>query len=148
MPFTHLLWKCLLPGKTGVQEGGKGARLRPEAEECVLVFRVDHPDFRMVFGLQGRPVCDTLFFSKKLGEEPVLWLVEFKGSDVSRAVEQIESTLQLLKHKLAQHRAEYRAVVVTNRGVPTQQKGRIREFERKHKMALKVSRDGDLRTLL
>jgi hypothetical protein len=148
VPFTHLLWKCLLPDQARVREGGKTAHLDRKKGECVLAFQIDQADFRKAFDLKDKPVCDGLFFFKTSATVPVLFLVELKGSDFARAVEQIESTLQLLKKKLAQYPSKYRAVVVTDRRVPTQQKGRFDEFQKRHKTALRVSRDGDLRPLL
>ena len=145
MPFNQLLCKCLLAGRTSVNEQGKAARLVPESGECVLVFRLDSREFRKVFGVEDQPICDHLFFYKKAADDPVLLCVELKGADLERAAEQIGRVIRLLKKELAKVSVRFRAVIVSNRGVPREFSHAQRRFQREHRVELKVSKDGDLR---
>jgi len=148
VPPSRRLRKPLVSDGTSIREHGKVARLQPRPGECVVAFWIDHPDFRTAFELQAGPGCDGLFLYKAPGARPLLLLVELKGSGLPKAVEQLGNTLEVLKSSFPLPPGQYRAVVVTDRGVPTQEKGRLVDFERRHKMRLEVSRDGDLRRFI
>lgn len=145
MAFNQLLCKCLLSGQTSVSEKGKSAGLKCQSGECVLAFHLDSDEFRKFFGVAGQPVCDHLFFYKKSADDPVLLCVEFKGADLERAAEQIGTVLRLLRKELAKYSVQFRAVIVSNRGVPREFSKAQKRFRSEHQIALKVSKDGDLR---
>ncbi|WP_437768702.1 hypothetical protein WMF27_12115 [Sorangium sp. So ce281] len=111
-----LLFRALNVGSTSVSDRGTGVRasLAPRPNETILAFQIDTPEFRK--GLQlddSTRLSDGLIVYRSVGAPAVILLVELKGSDVARAVTQLESTF----HVVGSHvRAEvmYRAVIVTN----------------------------------
>jgi len=145
MPFNFLLWKCLLPGQTSIRESGKGARIKPEAGECVLAFGIDSQDFRRRF--DASKVCDALFFYKSKEQDPVLLFVELKGSDLGSAAQQLGEALQAVRGKL-KLKVHYRAVVVSRSTAPGRSNPLRRKFSKEHKLPLEICRSGDLRQYL
>jgi len=143
MAFDFLLWNCVAPGKTSISEFGIKASLKPYEDECVLAFRIDCDEFRTHFGV--RRACDGLFFVKTKNEDPLLVLVELKGSDVGHAVEQLHDTLDGLKRSHIRKPVTYRAVIVTRGGSPKQDKAAIRGFEKRQGISLCLTRDPNLR---
>jgi hypothetical protein len=111
----------------------------------VLVFRPDGDAFRTSFAVVDTPVCDHLSFYKKSADHPVLLCVELKGADLERGAEQIGTVVRLLRRELAKFSVGFRAVVVSNRGVPRQFSETQKRFEKEHRLKLNVSKDGDLR---
>ena len=148
MPLNFLLCKCLITGETSVRERGISARLQPQRGECVLAFHIDNRDFRRAFGAENEPVCDGVFFYKNSADDAVLLCVELKGSDFSRAVEQVAHVVRLFRRKLSALPIEFRAVVVLNAGVPPDFRERQQRFQRENGVKLRVSKDGDLRKVL
>jgi hypothetical protein len=145
-----MLWNCLLPDKTSIGEGKQKARLerRTGAGECILVFRIDNAEFRRQFGLSQSPLCDALFFLGQQQDHPTLLPVELKGSDIAKAVQQLESAVNLLLSKLPKKQTRYVPVIVTSSRVPHQAKKLFKDFSRKFGFEVRVSRDGNLRDFL
>ena len=143
MPFNFLLCECLHPGKTGFGEAGKGARIKPEGGECVLVFGIDNEPFRKRFAVTK--ACDALFFYKSGTKGPVLFFVELKGSDISSAARQIGQALQAVRKKLLGPEWDYRAVVVTRKSFPKRNGDLRSRFWKEYRLELKICRSGNLR---
>lgn len=148
MSFNYLLWNCLLPGKTSVSERKVDAKLKPEAGESVLVFKIDTDGFRKRF--DTKLVADALFFHKTEGKVPTILLVELKGSDVEQGIKQLAETVRAVKKKLPERNfpAEFQAIVRISRGSPNDIKGQQRKFERELRVPLRVTRNPDLRGCL
>ena len=103
MPFSFLLWNCLVPGATSVSESGVSANLQRGSDESVLAFRIDTDGFRKRFNLSNPArVCDALFFYKVKESDPLLMFVELKGRDVAGAIQQLEQTLSTVRRELEQ----------------------------------------------
>src|SRR6266436_501803 len=112
MPFDTLLLMTLRHG-TSVTEKGVTVRIstdRKQADrgsnEIILFFKTDEQIVRRDLGIQdGEAICDYLVFYSREGKndeesEKVLCLVELKGGDVKRAMEQVNSTYEHLKQFL------------------------------------------------
>lgn len=104
MPFNTLLLTSLIHG-TSFSEGRCQVRLCLEPGETVLFFVVDdqsNPDctLRQDFGVTGS-ICDLVVFYVR-GHNKVICLVELKGSDIERAIEQVTSTRRFLQESLRQ----------------------------------------------
>ena len=102
MPFNTLLLTCLIPG-TSVSEHGGRVSVEPQSGEVVLFFVVDdqtNPDstLRQDLGIVGA-ICDCVVYYVK-GDKKVLGLVELKGSNLDRALDQIMNTFQCLRQSL------------------------------------------------
>ena len=123
MLFDHLLFDALVPGKTLAEDKGHGsptsADFRPTGDETVLLFRIDDDQTKKRLGLTGR-CCDSLYFVKNKTDS-LLILVELKGSDSSRAKEQILGTFAAIR-KNSEHvrrgTCKVYAVIVTLREAP------------------------------
>ena len=98
MPFNHLLAHALIPGVTKASDSGKEAILSPESGEAVLVFRLDEDITREHLGIANLKCCDYLFLFKDSNRTLCIF-IEFKGSDLSRADEQILSAYQAICRK-------------------------------------------------
>lgn len=136
MLFDHLLFDALVPGKTLAEDKGHGsptsADFRPTGDETVLLFRIDDDQTKKRLGLTGQKCCDSLYFVKNKTDS-LLILVELKGSDSSRAKEQILGTFTAI-HKNSEHvrrgTCKVYAVIVTLREAPrnlTEMKKKLRQ---------------------
>ena len=117
----------------------------PESGECVLVFRLDNREFRKAFGVEDQPICDHLFFYKKAADEPVLLCVELKGADLAARSRTNRQRYRVAEKELAKVSVRFRAVIISNRGVPRDFSHAQKRFQQEHRVELKVSKDGDLR---
>jgi hypothetical protein len=144
MPMNFLLWQALETSATSHHEEGRGASIKREEGEVVLVFHADTADFRRRFGVEN--VCDALFFYKKPPARPILLFVELKGHDIEHAAKQIRMTMMAVREglrgqlgNLGPANAEHRAVIVTSGVAAPRELARLRrDFERETQVALKV----------
>jgi len=94
MPFNHLLFESLLPGRTLAEDKEKGCRSSANLErgpgEAVLLFRLDQIGTKERLNLRGKKCCDHLFFYKS-GNQTLLIFIELKSTDIRGAMEQITS---------------------------------------------------------
>jgi hypothetical protein len=99
MPFNHLLFEALLPGKTLAQDrehdGYTSAELKPGPGETVLLFRLDDDETKQHLKLAGQKCCDYFFFFKA-SHESLLIFVELKGGNLDRAEEQLAGAIDAI----------------------------------------------------
>jgi hypothetical protein len=104
MPFNSLCLACLSP-KTNFTESGGHVSIRKQSDECVLFFVVDPSSNRVSTAredltINGK-ICDLVVYYRK-DDKSVICLVETKGSNVARAVQQVKNTYDHLKRALNQ----------------------------------------------
>lgn len=148
MPYNFLVWQCLESGTTAIREKHKSAKFQRMEGECILAFRLDSDHFRKQFGLDGKRVCDGLFFFWRPGAGPFVLFVELKGADFGAAVEQLALTLTALRRRAKGFPAKFVAVVVTDRTVPTDIDKVRQQFQKEHGVPLYVSKDGEMRRFI
>jgi hypothetical protein len=119
MPFNHLLFDALLPGKTLAEDRGHGgytsARLDPGGDETVLLFRLDSETTRRRLSLTGKSCCDH-FYLFRGRHTSLLILVELKGDNLERAEEQLSNAIDsicLRSDSPSSWRKLVRAVIVS-----------------------------------
>jgi hypothetical protein len=99
MPFNHLLFKSLLPGKTLAEDKRSGCRTSADLErgrnETVLLFRLDEASTRKLLGLSDQKCCDHLYFLKS-EKNTTLIFVELKSTDLDQAEKQILSSYRAI----------------------------------------------------
>jgi hypothetical protein len=124
MPFNHLLFEALLPGKTlaedRVQNGYTSAQLEAGAGETVLLFRLDEDKTKARLKLTGKKCCDYFFFYSGR-QKSLLIFVELKGGNLDRAEEQLVSAIDAICPNSDQGRSwrkHARAVIVSPTGSP------------------------------
>jgi hypothetical protein len=92
MPFNHLLFESLLPGKTLAEDRKSGCRtsadLNRGPSETILLFRLDHASTRLRLGLSDTKCCDHLYFLKS-ETRTLLIFVELKSANIDEAEKQI-----------------------------------------------------------
>ncbi len=102
MPFNTLLLTCLIHG-TRFGEQGATVSIKPKSGETILFFSVDDQSNEgcglRKMGMQGA-LCDLVIFFDNAGEKKTLCMVELKGSDLKRAIEQVINTRDFLKNNL------------------------------------------------
>lgn len=104
MPFNTLLLTCLSP-KRSFSEAGGHIHFNQKADEIVLLFIIDQQSNPISTAYQdlikNGPVCDLIVYYIK-DHKKVICFIELKGSNIQRAVEQIENTFikfkTLLEH--------------------------------------------------
>ena len=151
MPFNFLLWNCLLPGRTSVDENAITAVLRPRNDECVLAFGVGNDRFRQYFDLTDEKACDALFFHKSDGADPTLFFVELKASpNLKRDIEQLGNVIQAVASKVGRETPYAAKAVIVKRGSVPRDLDRVRRsFKNTHQVQLcVVSNRADLWELL
>ena len=95
---------CLIP-KTSFSEAGGRVSVQPKSEETIHFFVIDddiNPDctLRQDLGIVGA-ICDLLVSYAKENKK-LLCLVELKGKNLRRAVEQVANTYKYLRKSLSQ----------------------------------------------
>ncbi|MDJ0735259.1 MAG: hypothetical protein QNJ47_14575 [Nostocaceae cyanobacterium] len=127
MPFnTLLLTGCFLPGKTSFKENGVEIKVQPESGETILFFSIDEQSnpsckLRQVLKIdrQNMKICDLIVFYGK-DNHRVICFVELKGSDLERAVEQVENKYKSLTNILSSRCNSFisKAYIKTNSSAP------------------------------
>jgi hypothetical protein len=137
MPFNHLLFESLLPGKTQAEDKQRSsytaAELKPGGNETVLLFHLDEETTRKQLGLSGKKCCDFLYFYKK-NSQCLLIFIELKGSNLAEAGEQLVNAIDAICRPRGQSRSlrkHARAVIVT----PTITQGDKRELTKQMREA-------------
>jgi hypothetical protein len=124
MPFDHLLFESLRPGKTLAEDRRSGCLTSADVErnggETVLLFGLDDDSTRKRLGLSDRRCCDFMYFLKNRNQS-LLVFVELKSTNIESAAEQIANA----HHAIRQHSAfvksratRARAVIVSSLGTP------------------------------
>jgi len=97
MPFNHLLFEALLPGKTLADDrkhgGTSSVRLEPAAGETVLLFRLDSEKTKDRLGLVDKSCCDYLYLYRTK-DTSLLIFIELKGENLDRSAQQLSSAIQ------------------------------------------------------
>jgi hypothetical protein len=119
MPFNHLLFEALLPGKTLAEDrahnGYTSAQLEANAGETVLLFRLDEDKTKEHLKLTGEKCCDY-FFLFRGKQKSLLIFVELKGGNLERAEQQLLAAIDAIctnSDKGRSWRRLARAVVVS-----------------------------------
>jgi len=136
MPFNHLLFEALIPGKTTAEDrknkGRTSAELRPAPDEAVLLFRLDDSVTRDRLALAGAPCCDHLFLYKS-PTKALLIFVELKGADLGSAPEQLLNAIHAICDR-APHGRSWRklarAVIVAPTFLPQETRTIQREMKK------------------
>jgi hypothetical protein len=120
MPFNHLLFEALLPGKTVAEDKDHGgytsARLVQGEGETVLLFRLDEEKTKTELKLTGKRCCDY-FYLFRTKEKSLLIFVELKGSNLDGIEMQLSNAIDAICPNSAKGRAWRqiaRAVVVSS----------------------------------
>lgn len=96
--------------------------------------KVDTKSIRRALGVETKPCCDGAFFGFfRGGKPPNLVLVEFKGTDVARAIEQLAGAVALMRQVLGplwKHRIF--AVIVSDRAQNKDFNSEKRSFREVH----------------
>src|SRR5690606_21765673 len=95
MRLDRMLWHCLQPGATALEDSGTKVTLTPGEGETALFFRIDGPEFRE--GDAGMRVADLLVVVRKAGVgRAVMMYVELKGSRryTGDALEQLQTAIE------------------------------------------------------
>jgi hypothetical protein len=138
MPFTFLLWRCLLPGKCSYQEAGVGytVMLNPVNDETILFFHIDTEEFRKSLTLPGgnkvEKVADLLIFSSRRGGDPIALIVELKSTNSEDAEKQILSAIEAIRGKMEQsirQETEFRGLIVSLGAAPKNLKRMQKDFK-------------------
>ena len=120
MPFNHLLFEALLPGKTLAedreQNGYTSCELQAGAGETVLLFRLDEDKTKDKLKLTGQRCCDYFYFYRG-PQRSLLIFVELKGSNLDRATRTTSSAIDAIcpnSDKGRPWRKLVRAVIVSS----------------------------------
>jgi hypothetical protein len=97
MPFNSLLLVSLI-ADTHFSESGVEVRMKQEAGEKVLFFKMDQKAVRDSLRIDGH-ICDGLVFYCR-GNEKTCCFVELKGSKLDTAVKQVINTCDRLKQEI------------------------------------------------
>jgi hypothetical protein len=122
MSLDTLLHSCLQV-KTSFAEKGKSVSISRGDDEIILMFHTDCDAARKALKIEK--ACDVTFLYMKHQQRPIFIFVELKGKDISRAAEQIKSTIdglrRLLKQAISPHypnNEDLRAIVVRSGSTP------------------------------
>ena len=106
MPFNTLLLTCLHRG-TSFSENGKDIRVDPLPDEIFAFFIIDDQSnpkskVREEFGITGE-ICDLLVFrALKNNDKKIICLVELKGNNIDKAIDQVMNTYKFFGTKVSQ----------------------------------------------
>jgi hypothetical protein len=140
MPFSHLLFEALLPGKSVAEDRKSGCRTSADLQrgpnETILLFRLDHAQTKSRLGLSDRKCCDHLYFLKS-ETRTILIFVELKSTDLDEAEEQILNAHNAICNHSDVKKKSFRsvAIVVSTMGAPPNAKKRQSNM-REHGIAL------------
>jgi hypothetical protein len=99
MPFNHLLFESLLPGKTKAEDNKRAsytsAELKPKRDEAVLLFRLDSDATRTRLGPFDKKCCDFLFLYRSEAK-CLLIFVELKGDEIGAAPTQLANAIDAI----------------------------------------------------
>jgi hypothetical protein len=140
--FESLLWRCLIPGRTGFDEQGLSARIKPEGEETILVFRSDTKVFRDSFGLPPESkVSDAIFFFKSEAPRPVVLFLELKGTHIEHAAKQLTTVIKAIRLKMdagVRNETDYRAIILASGSAPVKADPIWQRFEKETGVSLRI----------
>lgn len=137
-----MLWHCLIPGSTYLQETDTAVSFDPQPGESVLLFRIDGPEFRE--GAAQIRVADLLVLARRRDvPRAVMLYVELKGSrrQTSDALEQLQSAIERIESSIpadcrAESRREVQAIVAfRSETPPSDLRRRSEEFRRRIRAA-------------
>lgn len=104
MPFNTLLLTCLSTKRSFSEAGGR-IRFNQDTNETILLFVIDQESNRnsTVYQdfIKNGPVCDLIIYYIK-DNEKIICFIELKGSDIQKAIEQIENTFNKFRKSLEQ----------------------------------------------
>jgi hypothetical protein len=133
---------CQLQANTSLYFVAKDKRATSE-------YRIQNPQHKFVVKLQvdgclissnNQRKCDFLFLACEQEKEGIAYFVELKGSNLSDAIDQIKSTIELLYPKLSDF--SFRCRIIQTRTPPTQvisqKKEVLLNFLKNHKFAANV----------
>jgi hypothetical protein len=136
MPFNHLLFESLQPGKTRAEDKENrsytSTDLKPGSGETVLLFHLDKETTRKQLGLSGKKCYDFLYFYKS-SSQCFLIFVELKGSNFANAGEQLSNAIDAICRPHGQSRSlreHVRAVIVTPTISPEDRKELTKEMRK------------------
>ena len=140
--FEPLLWRCLMPGKTGFDEQGLSARIKPGGGETILVFHSDTTVFRDSFGLPPESnVSDAIFFYKNEARRPVVLFLELKGTHLEHATRQLTTVIKAIRLKMdaeVRNATDYRAIILTSGSAPVKADSIWQRFEKDTGISLRI----------
>jgi len=127
MPFTFLLWRCLLPGMRSYRQPGVNwtVTVTPENDETILFFHIDTQDFRTSLKLPNgnkvEKVADLMILSRRSGRSPIVLVVELKSTNLEDAEKQILGAIEAIRGKMdVSHKSEtsFRGLIVSTGSAP------------------------------
>jgi len=133
MPCNAMTTKCLLPG-TSYKEHGIRVSVQPKSGERWQFFVIDDQSrpactLRQDLKIRGA-LCDVVVLCHLPNAQlPIICLVELKGRDSARAVEQVLNTrAALLPHFRREHKCtvQWRAFIRRHGGAPKQHERKLR----------------------
>ncbi len=150
MPFNSLILTSLHSG-TSFSEARNRVSLQRRSNETILFFSTDeqsnpHCTLRQDLDIPGG-VCDLVVFYAQ-GNRKIVCLVELKGSDLKRAVEQVTNMYENLRRPLKQTHLqliEWKVYICMSGAVPKEaknlQKNLHRIFGKRNFVVSKNDRD-------
>ncbi len=142
MTLDRLLWFCLAHD-TRLEDERLAVSIDRRSDETILRFKSDSKEFREQFlgSTEQQLSCDGIYFYKFGKRDPVLVFVELKGANLPHALKQLGNVISVVKPELCRaigKDARCLALVVSDGATPNTRQNAQRQFERSHRVDLRV----------